>query len=78
MNTHESFPSEEDPVEEILKEFGNIRLRNPHYGLPEHENDPEIMSLFEAKESCPPLIDALVRADSPDLRQQIIAIYIVE
>lgn len=79
MSSNESFPAEKKgPLQEILKDYGNVKLRNPHYGLPDHENDPEVITVFEAQESCPPLIDALIRASSPELQRQIIDTYKVE
>lgn len=67
-----------DQVEEILATYGDVQVKNVHYGRPGHEDDPEVMTVTETRTSCKPFIIALLRAASDEQRQTIIDIYKVE
>jgi hypothetical protein len=71
-------PAEQDPLQDLLNRHGNTVLRNPHYGRPGHENDPELMTVSQAQDEdngCPPLIDALLRVGDREEQERIIDSY---
>jgi hypothetical protein len=79
MSPESLVSKEEDPkLQQILEKYGDVKIRNPHFGLPGHENDPETMLVSETPEKCPPFITALLRAENEEKRRQIINIYRVE
>lgn len=64
-------------LRQILEQFGGTIIKNPHFGLPGHENDPETMLVSETPEKCPPFIEALLRANHAEV-EQVISIYKTE
>ena len=78
-------PGDQDPLQknqdlqDLLDRHGETELRNPHFGKPGHENDPEFLTVYQAQYSadyaCPPLIDALLRVGSPEAQEKVIELY---
>lgn len=65
-------------VADILQRYGDIRVKNIHYGSLGHEDDPENMTISETPEACPPFMIALLRAGGDENINKIIDIYKVE
>jgi uncharacterized Fe-S cluster-containing protein len=88
-NVDRSQPTAEDPMLEILKEnaervaeilevHGETRINNPHFGLPGHENDKEVMLVSETPDECPGFVVALLRSEDEEKLQTIIDVYKVK
>lgn len=67
--------AEEESIKALLVQYGGTVIKNPHAGLPGHEDDPTQLFISEAPEMCPPFIEALLRANDDEQRQAIINIY---
>lgn len=56
--------SEQDPrLQSILEQYGNVLVLN-------HQNQPQPLS--EAIDECPPFVNALLGAESPEQLQQVV------
>jgi hypothetical protein len=65
MSSFESLPlGEQNPrLQSILEQYGNVPVLN-------HENQPQ--PLAQAVDDCPPFVNALLGAQSPEQLQQIV------
>jgi len=65
-------------VQQILENYGDVLIKNPHYGTPGHEQDDPVLSVSDAPRLCPPFIEALIRAGTKEQQAKIIEIYKAE